>query len=79
MRAATNSGRSSGKPPVPLQPANTGCLTRAQVLTVLREHKAILVQRFGVNELALFGSFARDQATDHSDLDILVSFHGTAD
>ena len=39
----------------------------------------MLAERFGVTELALFGSFARDQATDDSDLDILVSFHGSAD
>lgn len=29
-------------------------------------------------ELALFGSFARDQATDSSDIDILVGFDGPA-
>ena len=49
-------------------------MNRDEVLDVLREHKATLVQRFGVTELALFGSFARDQATDDSDVDILVRF-----
>ena len=34
-----------------------------------------LVQNFGVTELALFGSFARDQAADDSDVDILVQFY----
>ena len=29
-------------------------------------------------ELALFGSFARDQATEASDIDILVAFDGPA-
>lgn len=29
-------------------------------------------------ELALFGSFARDQATESSDIDILVGFEGPA-
>lgn len=29
-------------------------------------------------ELALFGSFARGQATDSSDIDILVAFDGPA-
>ncbi len=28
--------------------------------------------------IALFGSYARDQATDESDVDILVRFEGTA-
>ena len=49
-------------------------MNRDEVLDVLREHKATLAQRFGVSELALFGSFARDQATDDSDVDILVRF-----
>ncbi|MYC13203.1 MAG: nucleotidyltransferase family protein [Gemmatimonadetes bacterium] len=49
-------------------------MNRDEVLNVLRAHKPILLQRFGVRELALFGSFARDQATDTSDIDILVRF-----
>lgn len=49
-------------------------MTRDDVLTLLRAHKATLAQRFGVTELALFGSFARDQAADDSDVDILVQF-----
>ena len=32
-------------------------------------------ERFGVTELTLFGSFARDQATDDSDVDIIVKFN----
>ena len=43
-------------------------------MNVLRAHKATLAQRFDVAELALFGSFARDQATDGSDFHILVRF-----
>lgn len=52
-------------------------MTRDELLTILREHKPALAERFGVTGLALFGSFARDQATEKSDLDILVEF-GTA-
>lgn len=49
-------------------------MTRDDVLALLRTHKASLAQRFGITRLALFGSFARDQATDDSDIDILVQF-----
>ena len=45
---------------------------------MLRAHRETLAERFGVAELALFGSFARDQATDSSDIDILVGFDGPA-
>ena len=44
----------------------------------MRAHKPLLAERFGVTQLALFGSFARDQATDRSDVDILVQFDGPA-
>ena len=47
-------------------------------LKLLRAHKATLVERFGVTTLALFGSTARDQAADGSDIDILVRFDGPA-
>ena len=53
-------------------------MNRDEVLNVLRAHKAPLVQRFGVVGLALFGSIVRDQATDDSDVDILVKFDSPA-
>ena len=54
-------------------------MKRDDVLKLLRTHKATLAQRFGVTGLALFGSFARDQAADDSDVDILVQFDGPPD
>ena len=53
-------------------------MTRAEVLKMLRAHRPVLAERFGVVELALFGSYARDEATDRSDVDILVRFDGPA-
>ena len=53
-------------------------MNRDEVLNVLRTHKATLVKRFGVVDLALFGSIVRDQATDDSDVDILVRFDSPA-
>ena len=53
-------------------------MTRAEVLETLRAHRPVLAERFGVVELAVFGSFARDQATEGSDIDILVRFDGPA-
>ncbi len=51
-----------------------GQLGRDQVLETLRAHKATLAERFGVTSISLFGSVARDQAKDNSDIDILVEF-----
>ena len=52
---------------------------RDEVLGLLREHKTALAQRFGVVELRLYGSFARNQATGDSDVDILVRFDASPD
>ena len=49
-------------------------MNRNEVLKVLRAHKATLSQRFGVTNLTLFGSVARDEVSDDSDIDILVRF-----
>jgi predicted nucleotidyltransferase len=48
-------------------------LTRAEVLTTLAEQGTLLAE-FGVQSISLFGSFARDEATDESDVDLLVEF-----
>ena len=53
-------------------------MNRNELLRLLQAHKQALKERFGVTSLALFGSFARDEATDNSDLDILVTFDGPA-
>ena len=54
-------------------------MNRDQALETLRAHKQTLAERFGVTGLALFGSFARDQATESSDVDVLVEFGATPD
>lgn len=51
-------------------------MTRNKVLALLREHKPVLAERFGVVELALFGSTVRNEAGPDSDIDILVSLRG---
>ena len=53
-------------------------MSRKQVLEQLAQCKPTLGARFGVSDLALFGSTARDSARPDSDIDILVSFDGPA-
>ncbi len=48
-------------------------MSRVEVLALLRQHKPVLAERFGVGALALFGSTARDEARTDSDIDILVT------
>lgn len=41
---------------------------------ILRKHKEELRERFGVRSIAIFGSYARGEETELSDVDILVEF-----
>jgi predicted nucleotidyltransferase len=47
--------------------------TKEEVFTVLRQNGAQL-RRFGVGRLSVFGSFARGEPNEESDVDILVEF-----
>ena len=48
--------------------------SRDDALRLLSEHKRTLSERFGVLDVALFGSAARDEATEDSDVDVLAWF-----
>ena len=49
-------------------------LTRERVVELLREESRYLLDEFGVRRIGLFGSFARDEAGDGSDVDLVVEF-----
>lgn len=53
-------------------------MTRDETLKLLNEHAAEIRERFGVKRLAVFGSMARGEARDDSDVDVLVEFIGPA-
>jgi predicted nucleotidyltransferase len=53
-------------------------MDRAHTLLLLSQSKPLLATRYGVKELALFGSTARGTAHAGSDVDVLVSFDGPA-
>jgi len=49
-------------------------MQRDEVLRKLRENLPKLRRRFAVRSLKVFGSVAQDEATETSDVDILVEF-----
>lgn len=53
-------------------------MTKKEALEILTALKPELAKRFGVTRLALFGSTARGEARQGSDIDIVVSFDGPA-
>lgn len=52
----------------------TASLRRDEILKILRENRALL-DTYGVARLSLFGSVARDEAREGSDIDLLVEFN----
>ncbi len=53
-------------------------MNKQAVLTRLKGSIEEIRRRFGVRTLAVFGSIARDEAADNSDVDVLVVFNQRA-
>ncbi len=49
-------------------------MRRDEALSIISAHKAELQREHHVRSLSLFGSVARDEAEDGSDVDVLVEF-----
>ncbi len=47
-------------------------MTKIDILNFLRNHKKELHDRFGIKKMALFGSYAKDEARDDSDIDLAI-------
>ena len=50
--------------------------TLGSILHKLREHKPELQRKYPVSQMGVFGSYAREDATDQSDIDIAVEITG---
>ena len=50
-----------------------------QIISILKTKKKELENRYPISELALFGSYARGDYNEKSDIDILVDFNGRID
>ena len=51
---------------------------RSDIIALLAERRQEIAVRFGVKQVALFGSAARDELNATSDVDVLVEFEGPA-
>ena len=49
-------------------------MKRKDIENILKEQKPFLAEKFFVSRIGVFGSYARDQHTENSDIDILVEF-----
>jgi len=53
-------------------PAAKNELTKEQIIQYLREHKKELHDKYGVRKIGLFGSYARENEAENSDIDLLL-------
>lgn len=55
-------------------------MTKDEILNELSKNKSYIQQKFEVDKIGLFGSYAKDKQTEDSDIDIYVEFkHKTFD
>jgi uncharacterized protein len=47
-------------------------MTRSEILEILKQYKKENSEKYGINNLGIFGSYSRDLATDDSDIDIVI-------
>ncbi|MCI4625917.1 MAG: nucleotidyltransferase family protein [Candidatus Magnetoovum sp. WYHC-5] len=43
-----------------------------EVMNILKDNKDILINKFGVIDIAVFGSYVRNEQSKRSDIDILI-------
>jgi len=48
--------------------------TQKQILDFISKNKNLLRKQFHVSKIGLFGSYARNEQTDNSDIDLIVDF-----
>jgi len=51
-------------------------MNRTEILSLLEHRREEIKQNFAVKHIALFGSAARNELRDDSDIDVLVEFSG---
>jgi predicted nucleotidyltransferase len=50
--------------------------TVAAIKNILARHKYLLAEKYPIKNIAIFGSYSRNEQKEKSDIDILVEFNG---
>jgi uncharacterized protein len=50
--------------------------SKGEIIEILQKHKVLLLQKYPIATIAIFGSYSRNSQTENSDIDILVEFDG---
>lgn len=49
-------------------------MDKQTIIQKLKDFKPHLVEKYGVTDIALFGSYSRDEQTEKSDIDIMFDY-----
>ena len=52
-------------------------MNKTNILDYLKNHYQEFQEKYNIEQIGLFGSYARDEATEDSDIDIFVKMPGT--
>ena len=47
-------------------------MTRSEILEILKKYKNENSEKYGINNIGLFGSYSKDDENDESDIDIII-------
>ena len=50
-------------------------LTKEKILAILASYKQLHRHNYGIEEIGLFGSYARDEANESSDIDVYIKMN----
>ncbi|CAK8722089.1 MAG: hypothetical protein D3920_05160 [Candidatus Electrothrix sp. AW2] len=47
-------------------------MTRSEILKALKQYKRENSKKYGINSIGIFGSYSKGQATEESDIDVVI-------
>ncbi|MBI9037262.1 MAG: nucleotidyltransferase family protein [Bacteroidales bacterium] len=47
-------------------------MTRSEILKILKKYKNENAEKYGINNIGLFGSYSKDEGRHESDIDIII-------
>jgi len=53
--------------------------SKEEIIAILSKYKKIIQDKYKVRKIAIFGSYAREEATSNSDIDIVVDMPSSFD
>mgnify|MGYP002391041862 CR=1 FL=1 len=51
-----------------------GCILKSEDIIIFLKNNKYELEKYGINKIGLFGSYAKNQENEYSDIDILVEF-----